>query len=152
MNEEVENSDVAFNFNPRMTKVQGLINKIQLKNYEPFYKWSDQSSGGSKTYLKEQIRSFIEIVSGVDVASLIKDLLSDIEKEFIQEKELMALKNIGNLYSSQNGHFFRPKIKRIIVKELKLSGLTRKKVNILGKILIGLCMFNSFIKIEMAYL
>jgi len=126
MNEEEENlldqngAEGYFVRSLREAKTRILINKIQNKNYEPFKSWNEQNSGGSKTYLKEQIRSLLEIVSGLEVTALVKDLLNDMEKEKIQEKELLALKNIGELYSSQNGRYFKPKIKRTLVKQLKL--------------------------------
>ncbi len=80
-----------------------------------------------------EIRSFLEIVSGLDIVPLIKDLFSDIETEQIQENETKALKNIGDVYSSENGKYFKPNVKRNIVKQLKLSGITKNKAKILGQ-------------------
>lgn len=113
-------------------RTKNLIEKVLNKKH--FVKWSVLLSGGSKSSLKSEIRSFLEVVSGYDIVPLIKDLCSDIEYEEIQENELKALKNIGDVYSSENGKYFKPNVKRNLVKNLKLSGITRKKAIKLGYI------------------
>jgi hypothetical protein len=114
----------------RFSRSNLLIERVN--RHHSFVKWSDLISGGSKSSLKLQIKAFLEIVSGLDVISLIKDLFSDIETEQIAQNELTALRNIGDVYSSENGKYFKPKDKRNIVKHLKLSGISRNKARKLG--------------------
>ena len=121
----------------RTNKSQILINKITSTNFDIFPKWRNTEDDFNKSKLKSEILSFLEIVSGLDVFYLIKELLKETQNKEFQRiiKESKALKNIGKLYSRKKGTFFKPIFKRRIIRQLKSAGLTRIQSRLLGTLI-----------------
>ena len=96
----------------------------------PLKKWSTLSKGGYKCDLIRKIRNLLEIISGNEIEQMFNDLLSKDEKKNISSKYVSCLNGIGKIYSKKK--FFKPNIKRTILKEIRESGIIKQEAQQLG--------------------
>ena len=75
-----------------------LIQKIVVKEFVPFEPWSSFNRQGGNFYAKvKQIRSLLNILSGGEIANMIKDIITDQENSLFTERFLMVNSHILKL-------------------------------------------------------
>lgn len=90
-----------------------------------FESWNMLKRNSGKYYhLIENIRCLLNILSGGNIIKMLKDVLTSVEIQLIAKQYVEALKKIGN-----ENNKFNPLIKRIILRQLRNSGISFNQAN-----------------------
>ena len=108
-----------------------FIDKIlKIENIRLMKKWSERNkSSGYHSVLLKKIITILELISGNETDSLLKDLLKTrkIESEKDLENANTALKHISDIYKDT-----KPKKKYQFIRSMRLAGFGFDKTNFLG--------------------
>ena len=100
--------------------VNSLVKKISKRKNFP--KWSHRTIGGNVNKLKKIILKLLKFISGNDLISMLKYILSESKQEALCLEKTNALRNIGIMYSCRSKKYFKQFVRRRIVKCLIDSG------------------------------
>ena len=113
-----------------MSKFNELL--IKINREQPFRKWSSIKSGGHLSGKIKAVKKILKILSGDDTISMLRDVLNQDDLDDLDIKYKTALSKIGELFQDKQQKYFKPLTKRIILKQIRASGITHSDAKSLG--------------------